>query len=148
MGEPGLPRTIFRSPFWNAWLGILALLAALIGAAGVGHSHSLGRFVWGVIAIGCATLAIRAFRAGVIVDGRGLTARGFIRTRRIPWSDVAEVRAENSGNVTGAGRCIALVLTDGSRVHARGVSGYTDRVTRVAGEIAALRPESPDSVGR
>jgi hypothetical protein len=133
-------RATFRSAWWNASLGILVSIGVLVAVSGTAHSGLWGGSVWGAIALGCAVLAIRVFRACVIVDEQGVTVRGFIRTRRLDWTEIAAVRAESSGNVTGAGRCVVFTLEDGRRILARGVSGYTDRITRIATEIAALRP--------
>src|SRR5579885_821338 len=134
-------RTVFRSLGWSlvlaAAIGCFALISIASAATGGVGSH-IG---WGLVAGIAVILCARGLRVALVVDDEEIVVRGYTRTHRLPWSKVSQVSAGDSGNVTGQGKCIVLSLTDGGRIHARGVMGYSRKIEETAQAINALRPE-------
>ena len=117
---------VFRTLGWNLWTAAISLLFAFVGAASATRGDVAARVAYGVFASASCVVVIRALRAPVVVTDRALIVRGFARTHRLPWDDVAEV----SGKITGAGRSVVITLTDGRTIAARGCASYRARRSR------------------
>jgi hypothetical protein len=140
-----LPRITFRTLGWNSATAGFVLIFFLVFLSSATHAGTANAAVFGAAAALSLAAAVRILRAAVVVSDFGLTVRGFTRTHRLQWQDVDSVSVGDSGNVTGAGRCIVIRLTDGRVVRVRGCASYSaEKVARIAHEITNLRPGSKD----
>lgn len=99
-------------PTWFGWAAMAAVTA--YGGLSAGWSGD-ARWAAGLLAVAVVfgALAWRFHQEGVWVDGEGVTARDLFSTRRVPWSDVADVVVSGGGR----GRSHAwLERTDGRLV--------------------------------
>ncbi|MEU9023345.1 PH domain-containing protein [Actinomadura sp. NPDC048394] len=96
----------YRSVLVSFWAAGAVLAAAMALAAGV--AVGAANLVFLVVALPFAVNAWRFQRESVECERDGVVIRR-MRTRRIPWSQVSEVRAEK----TLIGRRLFLMLNDG-----------------------------------
>jgi hypothetical protein len=98
-------RCIYGIPF--ALFGLLGLSAAATGSGGIAFGVPFALLCW--------FLAVRGLRMGVYYSPDGVVVRGFVRTRKWPWSDVASF-AVNVGPVGAMAyrrRVFTVTLTTG-----------------------------------
>src|SRR4051812_47360022 len=82
--------------------------------------------VWVVACIGAGGLQVaRVARMGVAADATGLVVRNFLRTTRVPWSEVSDIVVGQGDNVSGAVRTVFIKRADGSTIRGRGASTYS-----------------------
>jgi hypothetical protein len=140
-----LPGITFRTLGWNAATAGFVLIFSLVFLSVAAHGGRADAAVFGIAAALSLAAAGRILRAALVVSDLGLTVRGFTRTHRLQWQEVDSVSAGDSGNVTGAGRCILIRLTNGRVIRVRGCTSYsTAKVARIAHEVTTLRPGSKD----
>lgn len=75
------------------------------------------------VAVGApfAWLTVRACRVGVVLSDAGVEVRGQFRTRRAPWSKVADVRWSSGSSMMLAWRVPVFILRDGGALKAEEV---------------------------
>jgi Bacterial PH domain len=136
------PPIIVRTAGWNFLAAGSMLLLSLVSASIAANGGLAPGFIFGVVAGLLLVVAVRAVRAGVVVSDSGITVRGFTRTHDFAWADVSAVTAGDSGNVTGAGRCVMVRLTNGRQIRARGCASYSRaRIERIVETVERSRPE-------
>jgi hypothetical protein len=75
------------------------IVAALVAAIGAVPVASAGWYFLPALLVPLL-LAVWAWRAGTDADPRGLRLRAALGQRRVPWSDVAELAADERGRAT------------------------------------------------
>src|SRR4051794_30395714 len=90
-------RAVFRSIGWNAWGACTFILLALVGFSGVvaGGGGVVAHLALALLAGASLVVSVRSLRAAVVVDTEAVTVRGFVRTYRLPWEDVATIGRAN-----------------------------------------------------
>ncbi|MGW4898616.1 PH domain-containing protein [Kitasatospora sp. NPDC004240] len=97
-------------------------------------------------------MVVRAPRTGTSADGTGIQVRGLVRTRRLAWADVEDIRAEG---VSSAGDrtvmpevAVYAHLSGGRRVRLVHVNDlHLGSRVRVESEVAALREARAELCG-
>jgi len=132
---------VFRTLGANLWLAAIALLFGLVALASATRGGARA-IVFGACAAVSFVVVVRALRASVVVTDQGVVVRGFSRTHRLRWDEIATV----SGKLGGEGRCVRFALADGRTIPARGCSSYSiAKLERIARAIADLRPRPSEA---
>jgi hypothetical protein len=135
-------------------VGGIAILLGLPTATGVltiSDEDNIPRPVKILLGVGLTGIAVlivaSLIRVRTIVDDDGVTVRGLIRTRRIPWLDVREFRVQRLtiglNNVGGAGDGVFVYDDDGRRIQLpplnEGVFGGANGLRREVDTLNRLR---------
>jgi hypothetical protein len=86
-------RKVFLLVTFTSLVGMFGVLAGMAGEPGF-EDMTKAWVGLGVVTV-VATLLVRARFLATIGDSRGLVLRGWLRSRRIPWADVHELRSES-----------------------------------------------------
>jgi hypothetical protein len=143
-----------RKVFSNPALVSLGVIGGLFcGAIGLGEmliDTSIGeRVAFGICFLAGVWLAVRASRSGIVVDSGGVEVRGWARTRRATWANVAGFEAiPGSPFSSPINRSVYLAvrLQDGTHLSTGGLGAnrpgaYTNKLLA---EMEARRPQSAD----
>lgn len=72
--------------------GVVLFLAPLTMAVVATVSGGSPAVVWGAAGLVTSTALVRITQLGVVMDTGGLTIRNPVRTKRLPWADIATLR--------------------------------------------------------
>lgn len=141
-----MPQVTHRTLGWNLVQSSFALVFFVVFLATATTGGPAGGAIFGIGAAASLAIAVRVLRSGVVVTPAGVSVRGLVRTHQLTWRQIASVSAGDRGNITGAGRCVLIGLTDGRIIRARGCASYSvEKVTQIAREISDSRPDSNDA---
>lgn len=116
---------LIRRSGWTLALAGVEALGALLALIWVAVLPGLGeRAVSAVLLVALGWLAIRAARAGLIFGADSVTVRGWIRTRRIPASDVRGFSVEPFAAAGGLRWCVGVKLRDDQAVRVLATASY------------------------
>lgn len=98
--KPMKPR-VYRSPFNSVIVAACGLGLVLIGLGGVADAEmgKVSRCMFGVILVLGMYQFIRACRASVRVNDRGVTSHGYLRTRRYPWEEIRSIALSHAAHI-------------------------------------------------
>jgi hypothetical protein len=109
-------------------IGVAVLVAVLLGAVEIltgDFSAPAAAGVIGSIVVLAAVLMLRFMRLATVVNASGIAVKGFVATRRVPWSRIQAITVElNPSHFTESRhpRQIAVAYRDtGRRLHLRGI---------------------------
>ena len=127
--------------------GSLACLSGCLSLFGLvfasyGTDHGLVGALWAVVALGLTGLLIRrALRMGLSADRNGVVIHNLGRDYRLHWSEVAELTAGPTNNISGAVTGLYVTPSVGKQIVARGTSSYSSRkVKRWLDQVRTVMP--------
>jgi hypothetical protein len=130
----------WRYTIFTAWV----LMSLVFFTQVVAPEGLIVRLFVTILFVSCVFLSCRAFRMGTIVAwDEGMIVRAFYRTRHLPWSRIAEFRAERrTGGHGQPGEVLAIGLKDGNTLKAgeffdKRVPGVETSVARLAESLNA-----------
>jgi hypothetical protein len=128
----------FRSLGWNSFGGLFVSATALLALIlAIGSPTLVLHVAFAVFVPPLAWIAVRVFRARLVVTTDGITVYDWARTTRIPWPEVATVAPINARGAF----VVAVTTLDGTVVLAHGLASYSvGWQQRVASEVLAARP--------
>jgi len=147
---PPQDRKVFNNPVWVS-LGVITGL--FCGAIALGEmlidTSIAERVGFGICFLASAWLAVRASRSGIVVDAGGVEVRGWARTRRATWSNVAAFEAIPGSPLNSPinrSVYLAVRLQDGTHLSTGGLAAnrpgaYTNKLLA---EMEARRPQHAD----
>ncbi|MGW7223124.1 PH domain-containing protein [Streptomyces sp. NPDC054826] len=115
------PREVICRPRWAGTLWFLAGLCAAGTSAAVALAVATGALPWLIPALLCASAGVAALHRAtgrVRADAHGLHVGSLVRSRSVPWADIADLRVHlkyaNTPRTQDVRRTV-LVLTDGRK---------------------------------
>jgi hypothetical protein len=99
---------------------VMVALAARVAGPELAWDAAQGSWAtvagFGAFTAGYLLLVVRFLRLAVLTDGRLLTVRGMLRSRRLDRADVTEVRTPGGARSAAVGEMLQLVLASGKVV--------------------------------
>jgi hypothetical protein len=92
------PKSKWYRSYLASAIAMFAWTCAALLALAYSGSNAAGILAWGVLAL-IFVGAGRTLLRGVRVGADGITYRGFLRTRQIPWKDIEKVEFEEVDEV-------------------------------------------------
>ena len=125
----------------NFLLGVFGgVFPLILAAAPIGSG--LWRVAWLTPTLGLTALVlVRAVRMGVTANDQGLVVRNLGRDYHLRWTDIDEIEAGRSNNISGGVTTINIRRSDGSVLVGRGASSYSrSKVEGWRDQLGSVRP--------
>ncbi len=124
---------VLRPPAVVRWLA--PCVAALAFVATV-ITQSIGGLVLTAL---LAAVASRELRISTMADERGITVRGFLSTKHLPWPDVAGFATKGS-SLLAVTQSKTFVLLEGADIKSVSRAARERRLAALLADLNALRP--------
>jgi hypothetical protein len=135
MTTPSAEQLVLRPPvvvrLLAAWLAVLAFVATAV-------TQSIGGLV---ITVLLAVVASREVRISTTADETGITVRGFLSTKRLPWADVAGFATKGS-SLLAVTPSNTFVLLEGADIRSVSRGERDRRLAAVLSDLNAVRPSA------